>query len=97
MPWWFANGTMNPPNTPVAEGALAPRHRVYQVYGAVDMSGSAEDHAATKFFSSFLKANGHPDRVVLKNLRNEGGKWIYDGVDWEYAGGRRVEYPNSYK
>ncbi|HUS57184.1 MAG TPA: hypothetical protein VM141_00910 [Planctomycetota bacterium] len=64
MPWWFANGTMNPPNTPVAEGALAPRHRVYQVYGAVDMSGSAEDHAATKFFSSFLKANGHPDRVV---------------------------------
>jgi len=100
MPWWFANGTINPPDTPVAEGAIAPRHRLYQVYCAVDMGISpkaVEDHLATKFMVNFLRTNGHPDRVVLKNLRNEDGKWVYDGVDWEYADGRRVEYPNSYK
>jgi hypothetical protein len=57
---------------------------------------ATEDCQATEFFTSFLRANGHSDRVVLRNFRNEVGKWC-DGVDWEYADGRRVEYPNSYK
>ena len=100
MPWWFANASINPPRMPATPGTLSPRHRLHQVYCAVDMPSSTdadEHYKATKFFVNFVRANGPPDRVILKNLRNEGGKWEYDGVDWEYADGRRVEYPNSYE
>ena len=100
MPWFYANASINPSEMPLKEGAKSSRHRFHQVYCAVDMAGRDEggEHAkATKFFASFLKTNGHPDRVVLKNLRFESGKWVYDGVDWEYADGKKVAYPNSYE
>ncbi len=99
MPWFYANAAVNPTKLKDKEEAGRLRHRVHQMYGAVDMpkESGEEEHAATKFFAEFLKKNGPPDRVVMKGLRNEGGKWIYDGVDWMYADGRKVEYPNTYK
>jgi hypothetical protein len=100
MPWWFANGSINPPDWTGKTNSAALRHRLHQVYCAVDMASApdAEEHyRATKFFSAFLRTHGHPDRIVLKSLRRESERWVYDGVDWEYAAGRRVEYPNSYQ
>ncbi len=99
MPWWFANGTANPPKISGQAESGMVRHRLHQVYCEVEMppNSDAEEHAATLFFGSFRKAHGDPERIVLKNLRLDNGHWIYDGVDWEYADGKRVEYPNSYK
>jgi hypothetical protein len=73
------------------------RHRSHQLYiGTYIHLDSAPDHAvAARFGQEFVKKNGAPDRVVLEGLRQErDGKWVWDKVWWEYAGGRRVQYPD---
>jgi hypothetical protein len=96
MPWWFANGVINPPD-PLGKRTGAVLRKLHQVYGASSLAQSAslpEHRQEAVFFASFVKKHGPPDRVVLKNLRRESGKWAYDGVEWQYADGRKVEYPN---
>jgi hypothetical protein len=45
--------------------------------------------------NKIVKKNGAPDRVFLEGLRQDsGGKWVWDKVWWEYADGRRVQYPD---
>jgi hypothetical protein len=73
------------------------RHRSHQLYiGTYIHLDSAPGHAvAARFGQEFVKKNGPPDRVVLEGLRQEkDGKWVWDKVWWEYAGGRRVRYPD---
>jgi hypothetical protein len=74
-------------------------HKLHQLYALPfqDRGGAPRAHA---FARGFLEKNGPPHRIVLDNLRlaNEGQErdhWVYDRVFWEYADGRRVEYPNS--
>ncbi len=50
---------------------------------------------AARFGREFVKKNGAPDRVFLEGLRQEqDGKWVWDKVWWEHAGGRRIQYPD---
>ncbi len=73
-------------------------HKLHQVY-AMPFQDRGACPRAHAFAREFLKKNGPPDRVVLQGLRPAEGKqtdhWVYDGVFWEYADGRRVKYPNS--
>jgi hypothetical protein len=73
------------------------RHRSHQLYIGTYMNlDSASGHAvAARFGQEFIKKNRAPDRVFLEGLRqDEDRKWVWDKVWWEYAGGRRVQYPN---
>ena len=73
------------------------RHRSHQLYiGVYIHLDSAPGHAvAARFGQQFVKKNGTPQRVVLGGLRQDhDGKWVWDKVWWEYADGRRVQYPD---
>jgi hypothetical protein len=73
------------------------RHRSHQLYiGAYIHQDSAPGQAvAARFGQEFVKKNGAADRVVLQGLRQDNdGKWVWDKVWWEYADGRRVQYPD---
>jgi hypothetical protein len=73
------------------------RHRSHQLYIGTYMNlDSSPGHAvAARFGQDFVKKNGAPDRVFLDGLRQgNDAKWIWDKVWWEYADGRRVQYPD---
>ncbi len=74
-------------------------HKLHQLY-AVPFQILTKTPRAHAFAKQFIKQHGHPRRVVLDKLRlaNEEGEtdhWVWDRVFWEFADGRRVEYPNE--
>jgi len=92
-PWMFAGCPMMQTGPDLSESWA---HKMHQLYAMPfqDRGAAPKSHL---FAREFLKRNGPPDRVVLANLRPGTvlKEWLYDGVTWEYADGRRVEYPNT--
>jgi hypothetical protein len=74
------------------------RHISHQLYcGAyMGLQSDANHTAAARFAHRFVQDNGHPERVFLEGLKYDNDKqmWRWDNVWWEYAGGKRVRYPN---
>jgi hypothetical protein len=73
------------------------RHRSHQLYIGTYMNlDSTPGHAvAARFGQEFVRKHGAPDRVFLQGLRQDKDrKWVWDKVWWEYADGRRVQYPD---
>ena len=74
-------------------------HKLHKL-NAVPFQILTKTPRAHAFAKRFVKQHGQPRRVALDNLRlaNEEGEtdhWVWDRVFWEYADGRRVEYPND--
>jgi hypothetical protein len=96
--WAYTLGTYRGNReAPLAWFTPEMRHRSHQLYiGTYIHLDSPPGHAvAARFGQEFVKKNGAPDRVFLEGLRqDDGGKWVWDKVWWEYADGRRVQYPD---